>query len=130
MPAFAAADLGAFEAFARRFFEAFAARFATPVVIVFDNYQDVPADSRFHDLVVALLDHLSVHACVVVLSRTEPPAALAKWSLHPGFTTLDWQAVQFSPEEAAALARSWGVEGAAEHVPRWSRRAAAGRRGG
>ena len=90
-------------------------RFAKPIIIVFDNYQDVPPDSRFHDLVVALLDHLAAHARVVVLSRAEPPAALAKWSLHPGFTTVDWQVVQFSPEEATALARSWGI-GRAEDV--------------
>ena len=110
LPAFSAADYVELEAFARRFFESFFSRFEKPVVIVFDNHQDVPADSRFHDLMVALLDHLSAHARVVVLSRTEPPAALAKWGLHPGFTTLDWQAVRFSPEEAAALARNWGIE--------------------
>ena len=114
LPAFAAAHFVELEAFARRFFEAFFGRFAQPIVIVFDNYQDVPPDSRFHDLVVALLDHLSANARVVVLSRAEPPAALAKWSLHPGFTTIDWQAVQFSPAEATALARSWGIERAEE----------------
>ncbi len=115
LPAFTAADYAAFEAFARRFFEAFFARLATPIVIVLDNYQDVAADARFHDLVVALLDHLPERARVVVLSRAEPPAALAKWSLNPGFTTIDWSEVQFLPEEAAALARSRGVEDA-EHV--------------
>jgi ATP/maltotriose-dependent transcriptional regulator MalT len=115
LPAYTASDHVAFEAFARRFFEAFAGRLATPVVIVFDNYQDVAADARFHDLVVALLDHLPEHARVVVLSRAEPPPALAKWGLHPGFAAIDWGEVQFLPEEAAALARQWGVEGA-EHV--------------
>ena len=83
VPAFTAAHFVELEAFSRRFFEAFFARFAKPIVIVFDNYQDVPPDSRFHDLVVALLDHLSAHVRVVVLSRAEPPAALAKWSLDP-----------------------------------------------
>lgn len=114
LPAFTAAHFVELEAFARRFFEAFCGRFTKPIVIVFDNYQDVPPDSRFHDLVVALLDHLSANARVVVLSRAEPPAALAKWSLHPGFTTIDWHAVQFSPEEATALARSWGIDRAAD----------------
>jgi DNA-binding SARP family transcriptional activator len=115
LPGFTAADYVALEAFARRFFEAFFARLATPIVIVFDNYQDVDADSRFHDLVVALLDHLPEQARVVVLSRAEPPAALAKWSLNPAFKTIDWRDIQFLPEEAATLARGWGVEDA-EHV--------------
>ena len=114
LPAFIAAHFVELEAFARRFFEAFFARFVQPIVIVFDNYQDVPADSRFHDLVVALLDHLSAHVRVVVLSRAEPPAALAKWSLDPEFTTVDSQAVRFSPEKPTALARSWGIERAEE----------------
>jgi ATP/maltotriose-dependent transcriptional regulator MalT/DNA-binding SARP family transcriptional activator len=114
LPAFTAAHFAALEAFARRFFEAFFDRLTEPIVIVFDDYQEVGADSRFHDLVVALLDRLPGHVRVVVLSRAEPPAALAKWSLDPGFTTIDWRAVQFSPEEAAALARSWGIERAEE----------------
>ena len=114
LPAYTASDHVALEAFARRFFEAFAGRLATPVVIVFDNYQDVAADARFHDLVVALLDHLPEHARVVVLSRAEPPPALAKWSLHPGFAAIDWGEVQFRPEEAAALARTRGIEGAGD----------------
>jgi ATP/maltotriose-dependent transcriptional regulator MalT/DNA-binding SARP family transcriptional activator len=115
LPAYTASDHVAFEAFARRFFEAFCARLATPIVIVFDNYQDIAADASFHDLVVALLDHLPGHARVVVLSRAEPPPALAKWSLSPGFATIEWGEVQFLREEAEALARKWGVEGA-EHV--------------
>ncbi len=114
LPAYTASDNVAFEAFARRFFEAFFDRLAKPAVIVFDNYQDVPSDSRFHELVAALLDQLPGHVRVVVLSRAEPPARLAKWSLDPEFTTIDWQAVQFSPEEATALARSWGFERAEE----------------
>jgi LuxR family transcriptional regulator, maltose regulon positive regulatory protein len=109
LPAFTAAHFAEPGAFARRFFEAFFGRFAKAIVLVFDNYQEVAADSRFHDLVVALLDHLSEHARVVVLSRAEPPAALAKWSLDPEFTTIDWREVQFLPDEATALARSWGV---------------------
>ena len=115
LPGYTAADHVAFEAFARRFFEAFAARLATPIVIALDNYQEVATDARFHDLVVALLDHLPEHARVVVLSRTEPPPALARWSLHPDFATIEWGEVQFLREEAAALARHWGLEGA-EHV--------------
>ncbi len=50
LPAFTGAHFVELEAFARRFFEAFFGRFAQPIVIVFDNYQDVPPDSRFHDL--------------------------------------------------------------------------------
>jgi ATP/maltotriose-dependent transcriptional regulator MalT/DNA-binding SARP family transcriptional activator len=110
LPAFTAADLVEPRASARRFFEVFLGRFTGPIAIVLDNYQEVADDSRFHDLVVDLLDRLAARARVVVLSRAEPPAALAKWSLDPEFTTLDWREVQFLPDEATALARSWGVE--------------------
>jgi ATP/maltotriose-dependent transcriptional regulator MalT/DNA-binding SARP family transcriptional activator len=115
LPAFTAADYAAFDLFARRFCEAFFARLTAPLVIVLDNYQEVARDARFHDLVVALLDHLPEHVRVVALSRAEPPPALAKWSLHPRFATIEWNEVQFLPDEAAALARNWGIEGAA-HV--------------
>jgi ATP/maltotriose-dependent transcriptional regulator MalT/DNA-binding SARP family transcriptional activator len=109
LPAFTAGHFVEPGAFARRFFEVFFGRFGGAIVIVFDNYQEVAADSRFHELVVDLLDRLPEHARVVVLSRAEPPAALAKWSLDREFTTIDWREVQFLPDEATALARSWGV---------------------
>ncbi len=114
LPAFTAAHFAEFEAYARRFFEVFFDRFARPIVMILDNYQDVPVDSRFHELVAALFDQLPGHARAVVLSRADPPAALAKWSLHPQFATIDWREVQFRPDEAAALARSWGMERAAD----------------
>jgi ATP/maltotriose-dependent transcriptional regulator MalT/DNA-binding SARP family transcriptional activator len=110
LPAFIAAHLFELGAFARRFFEAFFARLDEPIVLVFDNYQEMPADAHFHEFFVALLDHASAQTQVIVLSRAEPPGALTKWSLDPQFSALDWREMQFSAEETAALARNWGVE--------------------
>jgi ATP/maltotriose-dependent transcriptional regulator MalT len=109
-----AGQLFELRAFARRFFETFFARLDAPVVLVFDNYQEVPADASFHESFVAWLDHAPTQAQVLVLSRAEPPEALTKWSLDPQFAVMDGREMQFSAEEAGALALSWGVEGSAK----------------
>ena len=114
LPAFTAAHFVELEAFARRFFEAFFGRFAKPIVIVFDNYQDVPPDSRFHDLVVALLDHLSAPRAG---RRAEPDrAARGAGEVEPASRIHDHRLADgpILPGGSAALARSWGIERAAD----------------
>ena len=45
--------LDSISTFTLRYFEELFSRFATPFVIVFDNYQRVPVTSAFHDVIAA-----------------------------------------------------------------------------
>jgi len=47
-------------------------------IILLDNYQDVPANSPFHDMIATGFDGIPEDAYVVVISRGEPPAASAR----------------------------------------------------
>ena len=64
--------------FARRYFAALYARLRPPFAVVFDNYQDVPADSAFHEVMREGLGAIPEGGRAFVLSRAGPPPGLAR----------------------------------------------------
>jgi LuxR family transcriptional regulator, maltose regulon positive regulatory protein len=107
---FSPAHSAELDAFSRRFFEAFFARFQEQFTLVFDGYQDLGADSRLHEVMLALLSELPAHARVAVISRGNTPPALARWVASPEFAALDREELAFSMDETLALAGAWGVQ--------------------
>jgi hypothetical protein len=78
MPLLTPEYLQGIEVFARRWFEELFRRLDPSSVLVFDNYQDVPADSLFHSILGCALDTIPAGFSVIVLSRSEPPGGLAR----------------------------------------------------
>ena len=64
--------------FARSFFRQLFARATRPLVLVLDNLQAVPADSALPAALEAGFSQVPKGCCVIVTSRAEPPAALAR----------------------------------------------------
>jgi len=58
--------------FAKRYFENLYTRLKPPSVIVFDNYQEVPADSPFHEMIRNGLSEIPRNIRVIVISRADP----------------------------------------------------------
>ena len=56
--------------FTRRYFEELYSRLKPPFLMVFDNYQDVPASSGFHDMIIHGLDVIPEGIHIVAVSRT------------------------------------------------------------
>lgn len=117
LPAFSPASQSSLEAFAQRFFDAWFARIDAAITLVFDNYEQLPADARVGEVLAALLAVMPERARVVVLSRGRPPAALARWEASPELADLGWDDLRFSDVETAALAAQWGVADAALVAP-------------
>ncbi|WP_298828049.1 BTAD domain-containing putative transcriptional regulator [uncultured Piscinibacter sp.] len=117
LPAFSPASPASLDAFAQRFFDAWFARFDEAITLVFDNYEQLPADARVGEVLAALLAAMPDRARVVVLSRGRPPAALARWEASPDFVDVGWDELRFSADEAAALAAQWGVVDAGVVAP-------------
>ncbi len=101
--------------FAKRFFEQLYARLngtkrhrsftdnGAPA-IVFDNYQDVPEDSIFHDVLNAGLSAIPKGLNMVVLSRSEPPAAYARLRAAGEMSLLTWDDIRLTADESNAIA--------------------------
>ncbi|MEK7698999.1 MAG: hypothetical protein AAB332_01215 [Planctomycetota bacterium] len=91
--------------FTRRYFEELYSRLKPPFLMVFDNYQDVPASSGFHDMIIHGLDVIPEGIHIVAVSRTEPPPQLARLCANNKCHRIRWDEIRFTPEETKALAR-------------------------
>jgi LuxR family maltose regulon positive regulatory protein len=102
--------------FVRRFFERAGARLRTPLVLVFDNYQDVAAEAALHELLPVGVSALPRHVAVVIVSRDSPPPSFASLEVGRGLTYV-------SPDDLTLTAREMSRL-VSLHVPRASRRQA------
>lgn len=91
--------------FARHYFRELYGRLTSRFTVVFDNYQEVPADSRLHDLFAVALAEIPAGGRVIFISRGEPPVAFARHRAHGRIDVLDGPQLRFAPAEASDLIR-------------------------
>jgi len=98
--------------FTRRYFETLYSRLlprsagaqAVPAsVIVFDNFQDVPAASPFHDMIATGLATIPDDVRIVVLSRSEPPPQLARLQANQCLASIGFDDLRFTLPESCEL---------------------------
>ncbi len=90
-------------AFTRGYFRKLWERLAHPVVLVFDNYQEIGEETPFHDMLCVELMQIPEGSRVIFISRNEPPAAFARLRASQTITRIDRQALQFTREETNGL---------------------------
>jgi len=74
-------------------------------VFVWDNYQDVPLDSPFHEMIATGFGTIPAHVHVMVISRGEPPSAFARLQANEKIGLLSYQNVRFTLQESKELLR-------------------------
>jgi two-component SAPR family response regulator len=94
--------------FTRRFFEELFRRIKPPAAIVFDNYQDAPAASGFHEMMTHALETVPEGFNVVILSRIDPPPPLARLQANNRIHLVGWDDIRFTREESAELLKTQG----------------------
>ena len=92
-------------AFARNLFETLAHVLPEDAVLVLDNYQEVAADAALHGFLAEGLASLPPGMRLLCLSRHIPPAAFARRRAEGAVSLLEWDALRFTLDETAALAR-------------------------
>ncbi len=88
--------------FTRRYFEALFKRATT---IVFDNYQEVPGDSPFQDMIATGFDTVPDGVHIVIISRVEPPPAFARLHANGKIALLGQNDIRFTFGESRELAQ-------------------------
>ena len=91
--------------FSRRYFENLCGRVKSPFYIIFDNYQDVPADSAFHAVLASGMTAIPEGVHAVFVSRTEPPPAFSGLIAGSKMELLGWDELQLTPDESGAIVR-------------------------
>jgi LuxR family transcriptional regulator, maltose regulon positive regulatory protein len=91
--------------FARRFFRELYSRLPAPFTLVFDNYQDVPADSELHEVMAEAIAEIPEGVRLLFISRAEPPRELARHRALQRIEILEWPDLRLTPAEADGLVR-------------------------
>jgi len=90
--------------FTRRYFQALYARLKPPFAIVFDGYHEVPASSPLHEVMRDALRELPAGGRVLLVSRADPPAALARLRANRQLAHVGWDELRLTREETASIA--------------------------
>jgi ATP/maltotriose-dependent transcriptional regulator MalT len=90
--------------FARRYFQILFSRLKAPFAVVFDGYQEVPASSQLHEVLRIALQELPPGGRVLVVSRGDPPASLARLRANRSLAVIGWEELRLTREETAAIA--------------------------
>jgi ATP/maltotriose-dependent transcriptional regulator MalT len=94
-------DVGAY---ARNFFRQLFARAKTPFALVLDNLHAVPFESELHAALDAALSQVPKNGLVLVTSRTDPPASLARMRVTGELVCIGAGELRLAPEELGAVA--------------------------
>jgi DNA-binding SARP family transcriptional activator len=92
--------------FTLRFFEELYSRLKTPFAIVFDNYQQVPSDSKFHDVIRDGLSVIPEKMNVILISRGSLPRQLVRLQANNKMTLLGWNEIRFTLNETREVVQT------------------------
>ena len=102
--------------FTRRYFEDLCTRVKTPFILVYDNYQEVPLNSEFHEMIIHGLDVVPKGVNVIVLSRKDSPPSFARFLVNNKMSVLGWNEIRFTMEESKEIFRIKGQETLSDEV--------------
>ena len=91
--------------YARQFFAELYARLKPPFALVFDNYQEIPAEARLHETLRVALEMLPEGGHIIAMSRRVPVVNLARARLHGSVALLDNSDLRLTLDEAHGIAR-------------------------
>ncbi len=95
-------------AFARHYFDNIFARLKSPFVWVLDDYHTLPPTCALHDVLRAGFEQLPESGRVIVLSRTPPPAAMARLRANGTIEVLPPEELRLHEDEILRIAKLHG----------------------
>ncbi len=94
--------------FARRYFQSLFSYLGAPFAMVFDGYHEVFAQSAFHEAMRVALSEVPMGCSVVLISRSDPPALMARLRANQAMEVLGWEDLRLTQEESSAIVRNRG----------------------
>jgi LuxR family transcriptional regulator, maltose regulon positive regulatory protein len=101
-------------AFSRRFFRELFSRLPEGATLVLDNYQEVLPDQTLHRLVADAMEEVPAGMTIVVISRRDLPDCYARLRANEKIAVVGWEELKLHLDEAAAIARTRGVDASAK----------------
>lgn len=91
--------------FTLRYFENLFNRLKIPSFIVFDNYQEVPVESPFHEVIRQGLTNIPEGINVILISRGEPAPVFIRLQANNLMEVIDWQSLRLTLDESDDIVR-------------------------
>ncbi len=110
LPVLSPEYLGNLPSFTRSFFRDLFSRLTAPFALVFDNYQEVPAQSKLHEVIRDALAEVPQDGCVFFISRGEPVSTLARYQANQSMEVVGWEELCLTREESDAIVTLRGHE--------------------
>ena len=108
LPQFTRLHGGDVASFARKFFRQLFTGGTEPLAVVIDNVHAVPVESGLHALLEAGFPQVPKGCCIIVTSRNEPPASLARLRAMGQMTCVTGKDLSLTPDEIVRMARLRG----------------------
>lgn len=102
--------------FTNRYFAQLFQLLAHPIVIVLDNFQNIPGTSILHELIRAGIESTPSGITFLLVSRDEPPAHYARLAANNLLSVINWQELRFDLDEARGLIMVRGGQGLPERT--------------
>ncbi len=74
-------------------------------IIVFDNYQEVPSESPFHEIILNGVSRIPEGVNVILISRTEPPSAFIRLRANHQMEVMGWDDLRLTFMESVGMVR-------------------------
>ena len=92
--------------FSRRYFRELFVRLGQPIVLVFDNFQELSPTSPVHDVLCVALEEAPEGTSIAILSRVEPDQKYSRYVANGILARIDWQRLKLTPDEAESILRT------------------------
>jgi DNA-binding SARP family transcriptional activator len=92
-------------AFTQWYFEKLFDGFEPPLALVFDNFHEVPEENHLSEVILHSLSRIPDKVNLILLSRSEPPAALIQLQANGQMEVLGWSDLRLSLSEAEGIIR-------------------------
>ncbi|MBP1734939.1 MAG: malT, partial [Deltaproteobacteria bacterium] len=103
LPLFSSEFRFGISAFTHHYFDSLFTKMSIPTALVFDNYQDVPEDSEFHNVIKDGLKLVPDGMRILIASRKESPAPFVTLKTDRLLAYMDWEDLRFRPDEVKKM---------------------------
>ena len=116
LPQLTPQHFSSFSTFTRRFFQALYSQLGESFAIVFDGYHEIALQSELHEVIATALTEVPPGASVIVISRSDPPASMARLRANRALEFVGWRDLRLTEEESEAIAAQRGLKLEAEQL--------------
>jgi LuxR family maltose regulon positive regulatory protein len=110
LPQLTPQHLSGLAAYTRRYFQALYRQLGKSFAIVLDGYHEIAPQSALHEVISTALTEVPPGGSVVLISRSDPPASMARLRANRALEVIGWRDLKLTQEESGAIAAQRGLE--------------------